>query len=36
MQFDRAGEDEGEYAVAKADSVEQAEKLLNKRREQMG
>jgi hypothetical protein len=36
MQFDRAGEDEEEYAVAKADSVEQAETLLDKRREQMG
>ncbi|WP_436901925.1 hypothetical protein [Halovenus halobia] len=36
MQFDRAGEDEEEYAVAKAESFEQAEKLLDKRREQMG
>ena len=36
MQFDRAGEDEEEYAVAKADSVDQAETLLDKRREQMG
>ena len=36
MEFDRAGEDEEEYAVAKTDSVEQAEKLLDKRREQMG
>ncbi|RXK47347.1 hypothetical protein [Halorientalis pallida] len=32
MQFDRAGEGEEEYAVAKADSVEEAEKLLDSRR----
>jgi hypothetical protein len=32
MQFDRAGEENEEYAVAKAESVEQAEKLLDKRR----
>lgn len=36
MQFDRAGESEEEYAVAKAESVEKAEKLLDRRREQMG
>ncbi|MFB6083707.1 MAG: hypothetical protein ABEJ94_05630 [Halorientalis sp.] len=34
MQFERLGEDEEEYAVAVADTVEQAEKLLDKRREQ--
>jgi hypothetical protein len=32
MRFDRAGEGEEDYAVAKADSVEQAEKLLDQRR----
>ncbi|SDF44334.1 hypothetical protein [Halorientalis regularis] len=32
MQFDRAGEGEEEYPVAKADSVEEAEKLLDSRR----
>jgi hypothetical protein len=34
MQFDRAGEDEEEYQLAKTDSVEKAEKLLDKRRKQ--
>lgn len=34
MQFDRAGEEEEAYAVAKAESFEQAEKLLEKRRQQ--
>lgn len=34
MQFDRASEDEQEYAVVKP--VKQAEKLLDKRRDQMG
>jgi hypothetical protein len=34
MQFERAGGDEEDYAVAMADSVEQAEKLLDKRREE--
>jgi prolyl oligopeptidase PreP (S9A serine peptidase family) len=32
MQFDRAGEGEEDYPVAKADSVEQAETLLDQRR----
>jgi hypothetical protein len=32
MQFDRAGSDEESYALAKAESVEGAEKLLDKRR----
>lgn len=31
MQFDRAGEGAEEYAVAKADSVEEAERLLEQR-----
>jgi hypothetical protein len=31
MQFDRAGEDVESYAVAKAETVEDAEKLLEKR-----
>lgn len=31
MHFERVGEDEEEYAVAMADTVEQAEKLLDKR-----
>ena len=31
MHFERVGEDEEEYAVAVADTVEQAEKLLDKR-----
>lgn len=35
MHFERVGEDEEGYAVAMAESVEQAEKLLDKRREQM-
>ncbi|WP_336001724.1 hypothetical protein [Halorientalis halophila] len=34
LQFDRAGEDVEEYELAKAESVEAAEKLLDKRREQ--
>jgi hypothetical protein len=34
MQFDRAGEDQEEYALAKAESYEEAEKLLDKRRAQ--
>ncbi|WP_246984514.1 hypothetical protein [Halorientalis marina] len=34
MRFDRAGEDAEGYAVAKADSVEEAEQLLEKRRQQ--
>ncbi len=32
MHFERLGEDEEEYAVAMADTVEQAENLLDKRR----
>ncbi|WP_424017589.1 hypothetical protein ACOZ4N_17210 [Halorientalis pallida] len=31
MHFERVGEDEEEYAVAMADTVEEAEKLLDKR-----
>jgi hypothetical protein len=31
MQFDRAGDEVEEYALAKAESVEQAEELLDKR-----
>jgi hypothetical protein len=34
MQFERAGEGTEDYAVAMADSVAQAEKLLDKRREE--
>ena len=33
MQFDRAGEGAEEYAVAKAETVDEAEALLDKRRE---
>jgi hypothetical protein len=33
MQFDRAGEDAESYAVAKAETVAEAEKLLDSRRE---
>jgi hypothetical protein len=34
MQFDRAGEDAESYQLARADSVEKAEKLLDDRRKQ--
>jgi hypothetical protein len=34
MQFDRAGEDKESYQLAMADSVEKAEKLLDKRRQE--
>jgi len=34
MQFDRAGEDKESYQLAMADSREQAEKLLDRRRQQ--
>jgi len=34
MQFDRAGEEEEEYQLAKTDSIEKAEKLLDERRTQ--
>jgi hypothetical protein len=34
MQFDRAGEGVEEYALAKAESVAEAEKLLDKRRQE--
>jgi len=33
MQFDRAGEGAEEYALAKAESVEEAERLLDQRRQ---
>ncbi|WP_136718070.1 hypothetical protein [Halorientalis salina] len=33
MQFDRAGEGEEDYQLAKTDSIEKAEKLLDARRE---